>query len=67
MSRKAKIPLIFSLIAHVRLLAHAFRLCGDYSAGNKRKLSVAIALIGNPELLFLDGTRVTRTRSIDAY
>lgn len=27
---------------------------GTYSGGNKRKLSVAIALIGNPKVLFLD-------------
>ncbi|XP_065650437.1 ATP-binding cassette sub-family A member 2 isoform X3 [Hydra vulgaris] len=28
--------------------------CGDYSGGNKRKLSTAIALIGRPPLIFLD-------------
>lgn len=27
---------------------------GTYSGGNKRKLSVAIALIGNPPIVFLD-------------
>ncbi|KDR09441.1 hypothetical protein L798_00662, partial [Zootermopsis nevadensis] len=30
------------------------RLCGTYSGGNKRKLSTAIALIGNPPIVFLD-------------
>ncbi|XP_075215102.1 phospholipid-transporting ATPase ABCA3-like [Lycorma delicatula] len=30
------------------------RLCGTYSGGNKRKLSVAIALIGDPVIVFLD-------------
>lgn len=26
----------------------------NYSGGNKRKLSVAIAMIGNPQVIFLD-------------
>ena len=30
------------------------RRCGSYSGGNKRKLSLAIALIGEPSVLFLD-------------
>ena len=31
------------------------RLVGGYSGGNKRKLSLAIAMIGNPPLVLLDG------------
>ena len=27
---------------------------GTYSGGNKRKLSVAIAMLGNPQIVFLD-------------
>ena len=27
---------------------------GTYSGGNKRKLSVAIAMLGNPSIVFLD-------------
>lgn len=29
-------------------------LAGTYSGGNKRKLSVAVAMIGNPPIVFLD-------------
>ena len=29
------------------------RRCGDYSGGNKRKLSTAIALLGSPPIIFL--------------
>jgi ABC-type multidrug transport system ATPase subunit len=36
------------------LEAHADRCDGTYSGGNKRKLVVAIALIGNPPIIFLD-------------
>jgi ATP-binding cassette subfamily A (ABC1) protein 3 len=30
------------------------RLSGTLSGGNKRKLSVAMAMIGNPRIVFLD-------------
>jgi ATP-binding cassette subfamily A (ABC1) protein 3 len=30
------------------------RQCGTYSGGNKRKLSTAMALIGDPPIIFLD-------------
>ena len=33
---------------------YADRLCGSYSGGNKRKLSLAIALVGGPAVLVLD-------------
>merc|ERR1712224_56421 len=32
----------------------ADKMAGGYSGGNKRKLSVGIALIGNPKIVFLD-------------
>ena len=35
-------------------MQHAYRLAGDYSGGNKRKLSVACAMIGQPSIIFLD-------------
>ena len=34
-----------------------FRCAGTYSGGNKRKLSTAIALIGNPSIVFLVSNR----------
>jgi ABC-type multidrug transport system ATPase subunit len=38
----------------VGLLPYANRLAGDYSGGNKRKLSTAIALVGDPSVICLD-------------
>ncbi|KAI1307956.1 Phospholipid-transporting ATPase ABCA3 [Halotydeus destructor] len=42
------------LIAMSDLTKHAHKPTGTYSGGNKRKLSLAIALIGSPKLLLLD-------------
>ena len=36
------------------LTQHAHRCAGGYSGGNKRKLSVACAMIGQPKIIFLD-------------
>ena len=41
------------LFDRLSLTEYADRPCGTYSGGNKRKLSVAIALIGNPPVVFL--------------
>jgi len=41
-------------IKRMQLSDWADRLTRDYSGGNKRKLSVALALIGDPPLLLLD-------------
>ncbi|CAL1298938.1 unnamed protein product [Larinioides sclopetarius] len=41
-------------IRKLGLLPHGHRCAGTYSGGNKRKLSTAIALIGNPSVVFLD-------------
>ncbi|XP_010457652.1 PREDICTED: ABC transporter A family member 9-like [Camelina sativa] len=42
------------LLADVRLTGAAKIRAGSYSGGMKRRLSVAIALIGDPKLVFLD-------------
>ncbi|KAL3869286.1 hypothetical protein ACJMK2_041989, partial [Sinanodonta woodiana] len=36
------------------LVRYSDKVSGSYSGGNKRKLSTAIALIGNPKIIFLD-------------
>jgi len=42
------------LINRMDLTKYADRQSGTYSGGNKRKLSVALALVGEPEIVFLD-------------
>ncbi|GAB6026560.1 ATP-binding cassette sub- A member 1 [Chamberlinius hualienensis] len=41
-------------ISKMNLVEHATKCAGKYSGGNKRKLSTAIALVGNPSLIYLD-------------
>ncbi|KAJ7386394.1 ATP-binding cassette sub- A member 1 [Desmophyllum pertusum] len=43
-----------SLISRMNLSEYANRCAGGFSGGNKRKLSTAIALVGNPPIIFLD-------------
>lgn len=43
-----------TLIDILMLRPHADKLSGDYSGGNKRKLSTAIALVGDPPFIMLD-------------
>jgi ABC-type multidrug transport system ATPase subunit len=42
------------LISEIGLTEYADRPCGQYSGGNKRKLSVGLALIGDPPCVLLD-------------
>jgi len=41
-------------IVELNLKAHCEKLAGTLSGGNKRKLSVAMAIIGNPPIILLD-------------
>eukprot|EP00004_Rigifila_ramosa_P026391 TRINITY_DN818_c0_g1_i1.p1 TRINITY_DN818_c0_g1~~TRINITY_DN818_c0_g1_i1.p1 ORF type:complete len:1668 (-),score=437.00 TRINITY_DN818_c0_g1_i1:51-5054(-) len=43
-----------SSLHQLDLVQYAGKASGTYSGGNKRKLSVAIALLGNPKIVFLD-------------
>ena len=43
-------------LAKLDLTEYADKMSGTYSGGNKRKLSTAIALIGQPPVIFLVGT-----------
>ncbi|XP_059140301.1 ATP-binding cassette sub-family A member 2-like isoform X2 [Physella acuta] len=45
---------IDGLLKQVMLEAHADKLAKYYSSGDKRKLSIAIAMIGSPKFLLLD-------------
>lgn len=40
--------------AVITLWVHIHRVCDSYSGGNRRKLSVAVALVGAPVLVLLD-------------
>lgn len=43
-----------SKLQEMNLMEFENKTAGTLSGGNKRKLSVAIALIGNPSIIFLD-------------
>ncbi|XP_065840591.1 phospholipid-transporting ATPase ABCA1-like [Oscarella lobularis] len=42
------------IIDRLDLNEYADRTCGTYSGGNERKLSTAVALVGDPSVVFLD-------------
>jgi len=49
-----RMPMINSIIDEMKLSDQLGKPAGTLSGGNKRKLSVAIAMIGNPPIIFLD-------------
>ena len=51
-----------TLIRDFDLRKHASKPAGTYSGGNKRKLSAAIALVGDPPVVFLDEPTTVRER-----
>eukprot|EP00656_Telonema_subtile_P009650 TRINITY_DN14553_c0_g3_i1.p1 TRINITY_DN14553_c0_g3~~TRINITY_DN14553_c0_g3_i1.p1 ORF type:complete len:551 (+),score=133.81 TRINITY_DN14553_c0_g3_i1:108-1760(+) len=50
----ASVEAVEAVIKMMGLTMYADRCAGTYSGGNKRKLSVAIALFSNPNLVYLD-------------
>jgi ATP-binding cassette subfamily A (ABC1) protein 3 len=47
--------IVDGMLHYLSLEEYANRPAGTYSGGNKRKLCVAMALIGDPAIVFLDG------------
>mmetsp|Transcript_17988 Transcript_17988/g.27496 ORF Transcript_17988/g.27496 Transcript_17988/m.27496 type:complete len:452 (+) Transcript_17988:115-1470(+) len=45
---------VSGLLEHLTLTPHADKTSNSYSGGNKRKLSLGIALVGNPRVLIVD-------------
>eukprot|EP01135_Chromosphaera_perkinsii_P008446 Nk52_evm14s1360 gene=Nk52_evmTU14s1360 len=53
--RKSEIKkVVDDVIDHMGLRPWANRVCGSYSGGNKRKLSTAVTIVGDPPAVFLD-------------
>ena len=50
----AQVQVVEKSLAEVKLTEAAKMRAGSYSGGMKRRLSVAIALIGDPKLVILD-------------
>lgn len=54
-AREGSIPgMVKHLVNKLGLVKHADVLVGNYSGGVKRKLSVAVALVGDPPVVLLD-------------
>ncbi len=49
-----KAEIIIKIMLDLNLLDHKSTLAGELSGGDRRKLSVAIAILGNPKLILLD-------------
>lgn len=46
--------MVLNLAADLNFIKHIDKRVKMYSGGNKRKLSTAIALVGNPAIVYLD-------------
>lgn len=46
--------MVDSLLSRLGLIQYADRVAASYSGGNRRKLSVGIALVGDPACVLLD-------------
>lgn len=51
---ESTLALTEEMIILTGLIDCADKSCGNYSSGNKRRLSIALAVIGNPEIVLLD-------------
>lgn len=50
-----RIPsMVLNLAADLNFIKHIDKRVKMYSGGNKRKLSTAVALVGNPAIVYLD-------------
>ena len=47
-------PVVNALLEKMTLTRHADKCTKTYSGGNKRKLSLAVAMMGDPKIIFLD-------------
>lgn len=54
MNRKESVPRIKQLLAQAGLADRANDLAGEFSGGMQRKLSIAMAILHNPKVLFMD-------------
>lgn len=57
---------VTTMIDELGLGQYADKMAGGYSGGNKRKLSVAIAMIGDPQIVFLVSSPDTHNEDRDA-
>ena len=63
-SRARSLLVLMVWISQLNLERYADKISGSYSGGNKRKLSTAIALVGNPPIVFLDEPTTVRSRGL---
>jgi ABC-type multidrug transport system ATPase subunit len=54
-------------LSQVGLQKFAHKPCGSYSGGNKRKLSLAIALIGDPPVVLLGKPFCVNAQYVDIH
>lgn len=64
---RLQVPQVVEWALHkLDLAVHADKPAGQYSGGNRRKLSAAIALLGTPRLLLLVSARELTTAGLSA-
>lgn len=66
-NNSAQMQITQKSLAEVRLTEAAKIRAGSYSGGMKRRLSVAIALIGDPKLVILDEPVIQKRINMRSY